>query len=219
MACRVYKKGRLSMTISSSISGSELISLIHFMSISVIVGLGNPGEKYAATRHNVGFWLLDRLVADAGTSLKAEKKVMGEVGQGSIGHSNVRLMKPSTYMNESGQPVRRILDFYKLEPEQLLVIHDEIDLLPGTIKLKKGGGHGGHNGLRDIISHCGKDFMRMRIGVGHPGHKSQVTNFVLKPPGKAEQALIEDALPDAQRAVGILLQEGPEKAMHFLHTD
>jgi PTH1 family peptidyl-tRNA hydrolase len=207
------------MTISSSISGSELISLIHFMSISVIVGLGNPGEKYAATRHNVGYWLLDRLAADAGTSLKAEKKVMGEVGQGSIGHSNVRLLKPSTYMNESGQPVRRMLDFYKLEPEQLLVIHDEIDLLPGTARLKNGGGHGGHNGLRDIIAHCGKDFMRMRIGVGHPGHKSQVTNFVLKPPGKAEQALIDGALPDAQRAVELLLSDGPEKAMHFLHTD
>ncbi len=189
------------------------------MSISVIVGLGNPGEKYAATRHNVGYWLLDRLAADAGTSLKTEKKVMGEVGQGSLGQRNIRLLKPSTYMNESGQPVRRILDFYKLDPEQLLVIHDDIDLPPGTIKLKKGGGHGGHNGLRDIISHCGKDFMRMRIGVGHPGHKSQVTNFVLKPPGKAEQMLIEDALPDAQRAVEMLLADGPEKAMHFLHTD
>jgi PTH1 family peptidyl-tRNA hydrolase len=189
------------------------------MSISVIVGLGNPGEKYTATRHNVGCWLLDRLAVEAGASLKAEKKVMGAVGQGSLGHRNVRLLKPATYMNESGQPVRRMLDFYKLEPEQLLVIHDEIDLLPGTVRLKQGGGHGGHNGLRDIIAHCGKDFMRMRIGVGHPGHKSQVTNFVLKAPGKAEQALIDGALPDAQRAVELLLSDGPEKAMHFLHTD
>ncbi len=103
------------------------------MSISVIVGLGNPGEKYAATRHNVGCWLLDRLAAEAGASLKAEKKVMGAVGQGALGHRNIRLLKPATYMNESGQPVRRMLDFYKLEPEQLLVIHDEIDLLPDCI--------------------------------------------------------------------------------------
>jgi len=189
------------------------------MSISVIVGLGNPGDKYAATRHNVGFWLLDRLVLDAGARLKSEKKVMGEVGQGSLGHCNVRLLKPTTYMNESGQPVRRMLDFYKLEPEQLLVLHDELDLPPGVIRLKHGGGHGGHNGLRDIIAHCGKEFMRMRIGIGHPGHKSQVTNFVLKPPGKAERVLIDDAFPDAERAVGMLLQDGPEKAMHFLHSD
>jgi PTH1 family peptidyl-tRNA hydrolase len=188
------------------------------MSISVIVGLGNPGEKYAATRHNVGHWLLDRLAADAGASMKAEKKVMGEVAQGSLGHRNVRLLKPATYMNESGQSVRRMLDFYKLEPGQLLVLHDELDLPPGTIRLKHGGGHGGHNGLRDIIAHCGKEFMRMRIGIGHPGHKSQVTNFVLKPPSAAERILIEDALPDAQRAVGLLLQDGPEKAMHFLHS-
>jgi PTH1 family peptidyl-tRNA hydrolase len=188
------------------------------MSISVIVGLGNPGEKYAATRHNVGFWLLDRLAADAGASMKTEKKVLGEVGQGSIGHCNLRLLKPLTYMNESGQPVRRMLDFYKLTPEQLLVIHDELDLPPGTIRLKHGGGHGGHNGLRDIIAHCGKEFMRLRIGIGHPGHKSQVTNYVLKPPTVAERTLIEDALPDAQRAVGLLLQDGAEKAMHFLHS-
>ena len=188
------------------------------MSISVIVGLGNPGEKYAATRHNVGFWLLERLAAESGAGLQVEKKVLGEVGQGSIGGCNFRLLKPSTYMNESGRPVRRMLDFYKLESEQLLVIHDELDLSPGTIRFKHGGGHGGHNGLRDIIAHCGKEFMRMRIGIGHPGDKSQVTNFVLKPPGSAERILIEDALPNAQRAIGLLLQEGPEKAMHFLHS-
>jgi PTH1 family peptidyl-tRNA hydrolase len=189
------------------------------MSISVIVGLGNPGDKYAATRHNVGYWLLDRLAEDSDATLKAEKKVMGEVGQGSLGHRSIRLLKPSTYMNESGQPVRRMLDFYKLEPEQLLVLHDELDLPPGVTRFKQGGGHGGHNGLRDIIAHCGKDFMRLRIGIGHPGDKSQVTNFVLKPPAKPERILIEDALPDAGRAVGVLLQDGPEKAMHYLHSD
>lgn len=189
------------------------------MTIVVIAGLGNPGEKYAATRHNVGVWLLERLASSAHVTLKAEKKVSGDVAQAAIGHSNVRLLRPSVYMNESGRSVRAMLDFYKVGPEQLLVMHDELDLPPGTIRLKKGGGHGGHNGLRDIIAHCGKDFMRLRIGIGHPGDKSQVTNFVLKPPGQAERQLIEAALPDAERAIRVLLSDGADKAMHFLHTD
>ena len=174
------------------------------MGISVIVGLGNPGDSYAATRHNVGFWLLDRLAADAGATLKAEKKVLGYVAQAAIANNNVRLLRPATYMNESGQSVRRMLDFYKVDADQLLVLHDELDLPPGTVRMKKGGGHGGHNGLRDIIAHCGKDFMRVRIGVGHPGDKSQVTNFVLKPPKSDERKLIEDSLLDTHRAIEIL---------------
>lgn len=189
------------------------------MSIALIVGLGNPGEKYAATRHNVGVWLLERLVADTGGQLKAEKKVFGDVAQVSIAYNNVRLLRPSTYMNESGRSVRAMLDFYKLQTDQVLVIHDELDLPPGTNRLKQGGGHGGHNGLRDIIAHCGNDFMRMRIGIGHPGHKSQVTGFVLKPPGKAERQVIDDALPDSVQAIKMLLADGPEKAMHFLHSN
>ena len=189
------------------------------MGISIIVGLGNPGDNYAATRHNVGFWLLDRLAADAGATLKSEKKVMGDVAQTAIAYNNVRLLRPATYMNESGQSVRRMLDFYKVDTDQLLVLHDELDLPPGTARMKKGGGHGGHNGLRDIIAHCGKDFMRVRIGVGHPGDKSQVTNFVLKAPKSDERKLIEDSLLDAHRAIEILLQDGSEKAMDFLHTD
>ena len=189
------------------------------MSVAAIVGLGNPGEKYAETRHNVGVWLLERLAGRAGAVLKPEKKVLGDVAQTSLAYCNIRLMKPATYMNESGQAVRRLLDFYKLEPEQLLVLHDELDLPPGTIRLKQGGGHGGHNGLRDIIAHCGRDFLRCRIGIGHPGHKSQVSGFVLRNPGAAERRLIEDALPDAERAIEKLLSEGLEKAMHWLHTD
>jgi PTH1 family peptidyl-tRNA hydrolase len=112
-----------------------------------------------------------------------------------------------------------MLDFYKLTPEQLLVVHDELDLPPGTVRFKLGGGHGGHNGLRDIISHCGKDFLRLRIGIGHPGHKSQVTGYVLRSPGSKERQLIEAALPDATQAVECLLQDGLERAMHVLHTD
>lgn len=191
----------------------------HTMSISVIVGLGNPGAQYAATRHNVGCWLVDQLAAAAKVSFSVDRKLLGEVAQASLGDSSVRLLKPSTYMNESGQPVRRILDFYKLEPAQLLVLHDDLDLPPGTVRLKRGGGHGGHNGLRDIIRHCGSDFVRLRIGIGHPGDKSLVTNFVLKPPGLAERELIENALPAAARGIEILLRDGLEKAMHFLHTD
>jgi PTH1 family peptidyl-tRNA hydrolase len=189
------------------------------MSVSIIVGLGNPGDKYAATRHNVGFWLIDRIAGSTGAVLKPEKKVLGAVAQTSLGLSNIRLMKPTTYMNESGQAVRRVLDFYKLQPEQLLVMHDELDLPPGTVRLKQGGGHGGHNGLRDIISHCGKEFLRLRIGIGHPGDKSQVSGFVLRNPGSKERQLIEDSLPGAEQAVERLLQDGLEKAMHWLHTD
>jgi len=188
------------------------------MTVSIIVGLGNPGDKYVATRHNVGFWLVDRLASTSGAVLKGEKKVLGDVAQASLAHRNFRLMKPSTYMNESGQAVRRVLDFYKLSPDQLLVVHDELDLEPGTVRLKQGGGHGGHNGLRDIISHCGKDFMRLRIGIGHPGHKSQVSGYVLRNPGAKERQLIEDSLPDAVQAIEGLLSDGLEKAMHWLHT-
>ena len=187
--------------------------------VSVIVGLGNPGEKYAATRHNVGFWLIDRIAAAVNEKFKAEKKLGGDICQASVAEAKVRLFKPSTFMNESGQAVRRMLDFYKVAAGQILVMHDELDLPPGTVRLKRGGGHGGHNGLRDVISHCGSDFLRLRIGIGHPGHKSQVTGYVLKPPGAAERQLIEDSLPDAHRAVEMLLQEGPERAMHFLHSD
>jgi PTH1 family peptidyl-tRNA hydrolase len=188
------------------------------MSVSIIVGLGNPGDKYAGTRHNAGYWVIDRLASSAGMRLKPERKVLGEVAQGSIAHRNLRLMKPATFMNESGQAVRRLLDFYKVSPEQLLVVHDELDLDPGTVRLKRGGGHGGHNGLRDVISHCGKEFMRLRIGIGHPGERSQVSGYVLRNAGKKEQALIDAALPDAERAVECLLQHGLERAMHELHT-
>lgn len=188
------------------------------MKIAAIVGLGNPGDKYAATRHNVGVWLLERIARTTGATLKAEKKAMGDVAQVAIAYNNLRLHRPSTYMNESGQAVRRMLDFYKLQPEQMLVLHDELDIPPGDVRLKSGGGHGGHNGLRDIIRHCGRDFLRLRIGIGHPGEKSQVSGFVLKQPGKAEKQLIEDALPDAERAIEVLVKEGLEKAMHYLHS-
>ena len=137
--------------------------------IQVIIGLGNPGEQYERTRHNVGFWLIDQL--SDGSGMKSESKLMGNASQMSLAGQSVRLFKPSTYMNDSGQAVRKFIDFYKLSIEQVLICHDELDLPPGVMRFKRGGGHGGHNGLRSIMSHCGKDFLRLRIGIGHPGHK------------------------------------------------
>ena len=188
------------------------------MPFAAIIGLGNPGDKYASTRHNAGYWLLDRLAGTCGAALKPEKKVLGDVAQVTLAGTVVRLFRPATYMNESGQAVRRLLDFYKLAPADLLVAHDELDLPPGTVRLKSGGGHGGHNGLRDIIAHCSADFMRLRIGIGHPGERSRVTGYVLNAPGTGERQLIDDSLPDAERAVELLLRDGAEKAMHFLHS-
>ncbi|MEE4184774.1 MAG: aminoacyl-tRNA hydrolase [Gammaproteobacteria bacterium] len=188
------------------------------MPVAAIIGLGNPGAKYANTRHNAGCWLLERLVQSAGGTLVTEKKVLGDVAQVVLADTPVRLFRPATYMNESGQAVRRLLDYYKLAPAELLVMHDELDLPPGTVRLKSGGGHGGHNGLRDIIAHCSDQFMRLRIGIGHPGDRSRVTGFVLHEPAAAERQLIEAALPDAERAIELLLCDGREKAMHFLHS-
>lgn len=188
------------------------------MSIAAIAGLGNPGTQYAATRHNVGYWLVEELAAAHRAAFHSEKKVSGDVCQLNIAGHSVRLLRPATWMNESGQAVRRLLDFYKLTPDQLLVVHDELDLPPGCARLKRGGGHGGHNGLRDIMAHCGADFLRLRIGIGHPGHKSQVTGYVLHAPAPDELDLIRKVLPDASRAVEMLAAEGLERAMHFLHT-
>ncbi|MGI9308637.1 MAG: aminoacyl-tRNA hydrolase [Gammaproteobacteria bacterium] len=185
---------------------------------AAIIGLGNPGEKYASTRHNVGFWLVDQLARNSSAGFKSESKFLGAACQLSMAGNTLRILKPTTYMNESGSSVRRFMDFFKLEVGQLLVVHDELDLPPGTVRLKRGGGHGGHNGLRDLIQHCGKDFLRLRIGIGHPGDKNQVTNYVLKKPAGDEQRQIEDSIIDGLRAIDVLFADGLEKAMHQLHT-
>lgn len=184
----------------------------------VIVGLGNPGPKHAGDRHNVGFWFADQLAAHIGGRFAPESRFQGEECRGSLPGRNVRLIKPSTSMNRSGQCVRKVLDYYSLPPEQLLVVHDELDLPVGVARLKRGGGHGGHNGLRDIVATCGPDFMRLRLGIGHPGHKDLVTGYVLHAPGKAERAQILDALEAATSAVEILAASGLEKAMQNLHS-
>jgi len=181
---------------------------------TLIVGLGNPGSEHERDRHNVGYWLIE----DMGSGFTGEQKLLGDATQASINNQNIRLLKPTTYMNRSGQSVRQTMDYFKLPIERVLVIHDDLDLPPGTARLKRGGGHGGHNGLRDIITHCGKEFLRLRIGIGHPGRKEQVAGFVLRPPGKSELPDIRDALDAGRRAIEILCGDGLEAAMRYLHT-
>ena len=187
--------------------------------LKVIVGLGNPGPKYTETRHNAGFWFVEEVARRFGGSFRAEKKFFGELAKVNIEGSDIWLLKPQTFMNRSGQAVKSLLSFYRIKADQLLVAHDEIDLPPGSIKLKTGGGHGGHNGLRDIISQLGtKDFHRLRIGVGHPGSKDQVVDYVLHSAPKAERSLIDADIDDAVRIMPELARGELEQAMHKLHS-
>jgi PTH1 family peptidyl-tRNA hydrolase len=187
-------------------------------SVKIIAGLGNPGSKYERTLHNAGFWFVDALAREYRGAFRHDKKSDAEICRISVGGDEVWLAKPQSYMNDSGRPVRALLDYYRIAPGELLVAHDEIDLPPGTLKLKQGGGHGGHNGLRDIIRHCGADFLRLRIGVGHPGSKELVTGYVLKPGSAEIEAAIERRIDDAIAVVPTLLEDGLNAAMKALHT-
>ncbi len=186
--------------------------------VSIIAGLGNPEERYEQTLHNAGFWFVDALARKWGGSLRFEKKFDAEIGRINLHGDDVWLVKPQSYMNLSGSPVRGVMDYYRLRPSGLLVAHDEIDLPPGTVRLKQGGGHGGHNGVRDVIRHCGADFLRLRIGIGHPGEKHQVTNYVLKKGSADVQAAVERTIDDAVAAMPTLLDDGLSAAMKSLHT-
>jgi len=185
---------------------------------AIIVGLGNPGQEHARDRHNAGCWLVDDIAAGAGARFSGDQKLLGETCQVQLKEHSVRLIKPNAFMNRSGESVRRALDYYKVPVKKILIIHDDLDLQPGTARLKSGGGHGGHNGLRDVITHCGRDFLRLRIGIGHPGRSEQVVGYVLRPPGKAELDNIRHALDEARGGVDILFENGLESAMQFLHT-
>ncbi len=188
-------------------------------SIQLIVGLGNPGPDYDRTRHNAGFWFVDALARQRGVSLRHENKFHGEAERIQLDGHECRLLKPLTYMNRSGQSVSALARFYRIPPESILVVHDELDLPVGTARLKTGGGHGGHNGLRDIISALGGNgFMRLRLGVGHPGHKDQVVDYVLKKPSREDERLIEESIDDALGVVPQLLAGEIERAMHQLHS-
>lgn len=183
----------------------------------LIVGLGNPGSKYEETRHNAGFWLVDEIARGYSASFSAEKKFQGEAARVIIDSRDIRLLKPTTFMNLSGESVAAMANFYRIEPEQILVAHDELDLLPGTVRLKKGGGHGGHNGLRDIIKHLGRDFWRVRLGIGHPGDARQVSNFVLKRAPKSESELLIRCIDDVMREMPNIVGGRIEVAMNTLH--
>ena len=187
--------------------------------IQLIVGLGNPGSEYEPTRHNAGFWFVDELARRCRQDFHAEPRFHGEIARCQLDASECRLQKPLTFMNRSGQAVGALMRFFKIPVEQILVVHDELDLPPGTIRLKQGGGHGGHNGLRDLISHLGsKEFYRLRIGIGHPGHRDQVVDYVLKKPSGEHRRLIEDAIDDALDVMPDVLAGQFEKAMNTLHT-
>ena len=187
-------------------------------SIRIIAGLGNPEEKYERTLHNAGFWFVDALARKYGGVFRYEKKFDAEYCRINLHGEDVWLAKPQSYMNLSGGPIRGLLDYYRLTVSELLVAHDEIDLPPGTTRLKLGGGHGGHNGLRDIIRHCGADFVRLRLGVGHPGERSQVTNYVLKRGPADVEAAIEKNVDEAMAVMPILIDDGLNAAMKKLHT-
>jgi PTH1 family peptidyl-tRNA hydrolase len=186
--------------------------------IKLIVGLGNPGPDYARTRHNAGFWLVDELARRHGGTFRHEGKHQAELARVRINGDEIWLAKPMTYMNRSGGPVSSVLGFYKIAPAQMLVAHDEIDLPSGTIRLKEAGGAGGHNGLRDLISAQGDGFWRLRIGVGHPGVKKEVVDFVLTHAGKDEQRVIDETIAAGADAIEVMLRDGAQIAMNRLHT-
>ncbi|KHT64738.1 peptidyl-tRNA hydrolase [Photobacterium gaetbulicola] len=188
--------------------------------IRLLVGLANPGAEYARTRHNAGAWVVEELARIHNVSLREEAKYFGQTGRIQTNGQDLRLLIPSTYMNLSGKSIAALAKFFQIKPEEIMVAHDELDLPPGVAKFKKGGGHGGHNGLRDIISKMGnnKDFYRLRIGIGHPGDKNKVAGFVLgKAPAK-EQENIDAAVDEAVRCMDILLKDGLNKAQNRLHS-
>lgn len=190
------------------------------MATALLVGLGNPGPRYAQTRHNAGAWLVERFAAAHGCVLSPDSKCQGHTGRLTIAGQDLRLLVPDTYMNLSGQSVGAAARFYRIEPEAILVAHDELDLAPGTVRLKRGGGPGGHNGLKDIIAALAnnREFLRLRIGIGHPGHADAVADFVLQKAPKAEQALIDEAIERALSVLPQVIAGDLNAAMKTLHT-
>jgi PTH1 family peptidyl-tRNA hydrolase len=186
--------------------------------LKLIVGLGNPGPDYARTRHNAGFWLVDEIARRHGGNFRFEGKHQAELARVRVGGDEIWLVKPMTFMNRSGGPVSSVLGFYKFAPAQMLVAHDEIDLPSGTVRLKEAGGHGGHNGLRDLIAAQGDAFWRLRIGVGHPGIKKEVVDFVLTRAGADEQRTIDETIAAGADAIEEMLRAGVQIAMNKLHA-
>ena len=188
--------------------------------IKLIVGLGNPGDKYTDTRHNAGEWLIERLARRFNVSLNPESKFFGKTARTLVNGKEVRLLVPTTFMNLSGKSVGALASFYRIKPEEILVIHDELDLPPGTAKLKQGGGHGGHNGLKDIVAQLGNNnnFYRLRIGIGHPGHRDLVAGYVLNKPSPADRDVLEKVLDEATDCVEMIFKDGMVKATNRLNS-
>jgi PTH1 family peptidyl-tRNA hydrolase len=185
----------------------------------LIVGLGNPGSRYSETRHNAGFWFLDRLAELTGAVFRAQSKLGSETAKASLAGGDCILARPTTFMNHSGQAVRAVSDYYKIGAERMLVAYDELDLPPGVARLKLGGGHGGHNGMRDLFRHLpDHEFLRLRIGIGHPGSKDAVTNYVLSRATAEQERLIRGAISDSLEVLPLVLSGELPAAMKKLHT-
>jgi peptidyl-tRNA hydrolase, PTH1 family len=186
--------------------------------LKLIAGLGNPGDEYARTRHNAGFQFVDELARRHGAAFRKDARHQGEVAKITVDGHELWLLKPMTFMNRSGGPVHSLAGFYKLPVGALLVAYDELDFSPGTIRLKEGGGAAGHNGIRDIMAQMGDAFWRLRIGIGHPGDRSAVLNYVLGRPPAPDLQLINEAIAAGCEAVPVMLRDGAQKAMNSLHT-
>jgi peptidyl-tRNA hydrolase, PTH1 family len=186
--------------------------------LKLIVGLGNPGAQYARTRHNAGWWFVDALLGQRHGTWRHEAQQHADLARVRIDDCELWLAKPTAFMNRSGAPVGALARFYRIEPQEILIVHDDIDLPPGVARLKHGGGHGGHNGVRDVIAHLGADFWRLRLGVGHPGSKDRVLDAVLDRPTQSEQQVIDAAMQRGLEAVPELLRGGAQKAMNRLHS-
>jgi peptidyl-tRNA hydrolase, PTH1 family len=187
--------------------------------LKIIVGLGNPGPEHLLTRHNAGFWFVDALAAKLGAKFRSHTKFHGEICKLTVAGDEITLLKPTTYMNRSGLSIRALTDYQKVEPLQIMVVHDELDLPVGEARFKQGGGHGGHNGLRDTITHLGPEFWRLRLGIGHPGDKSQVIDYVLRRAPKLEEDKILAAVAKSVDAIDTFIDKGAERAMNELHSN
>ncbi|HEY7640488.1 MAG TPA: aminoacyl-tRNA hydrolase [Steroidobacteraceae bacterium] len=185
--------------------------------LKIIVGLGNPGPEHLLTRHNAGFWFVDALASKAGARFRPHTKFQGEICRTQLSGGEVTLLKPMTYMNRSGLAIRALVDYLKVPASEVLVIHDELDLPVGDVRFKFGGGAGGHNGLRDTITHLGADFWRLRFGIGHPGDKAEVIDYVLRRAPREEEARLLESVSEAIPALQVFLEQGSEPAMNALH--
>jgi PTH1 family peptidyl-tRNA hydrolase len=187
------------------------------LELRAIVGLGNPGAEHARTRHNAGFWFIDALALACEATFRNETKFGGELAKANVGDTSLMLFKPLTFMNRSGEAIVKLASFYKIAPQEILIAHDELDLPAGAARLKQGGGHGGHNGLRSIHEHLGEDYLRLRLGIAHPGAKEKVLGHVLGRPDASDEERMRDAIQRSIDVLPVLLRDGLLKAMNRLH--